>query len=152
MHEIKLSSEQLSLMSMFNGMTGATARDCVVDEKQNRLIFVVAKGQMGLAIGKDGISVKKIERAVRKTVEVVEEWSDESELMKNALGPRYVQEVRVSDRLDGTKGIVVIVDPKKKGAVLGMGGRNAEKVRLLAKRYFEINKVQIVSSTEPILL
>lgn len=147
MPEIKLSSEQLSLMSMFNGMTGATVRDCVVDEKQNRLIFVVAKGQMGLAIGKDGASVKKIERAVRRPVEVVEEWFDDvSELVKNALGPRYVQEVRVSDRLDGTKGVVVIVDPKKKGAALGMGGKNAEKVRLLAKRYFEINSVQIVSS------
>ncbi|MDV3293206.1 MAG: NusA-like transcription termination signal-binding factor [Nitrososphaerales archaeon] len=147
MPEIKLSSEQLSLMSMFNGMTGATARDCVVDEKQNRLIFVVAKGQMGLAIGKDGASVKKIERAVRRPVEVVEEWFDDvSELVKNALGPRYVQEVRVSDRLDGTKGVVVVVDPKKKGAAVGMGGRNAEKVRLLAKRYFEINSVQIVSS------
>ena len=33
MPEIKLSSDQLSLMSMFQGMTGATARDCVVDEK-----------------------------------------------------------------------------------------------------------------------
>lgn len=147
MPEIKLSSEQLSLMSIFNGMTGATVKDCVVDEKQNRLIFVVAKGQMGLAIGKDGASVKKIERAVRRPVEVVEEWFDDvSELCKNALGPRYVQEVRVSDRIDGTKGVVVVVDPKKKGAALGMGGKNAEKVRLLAKRYFEINSVQIVSS------
>jgi N utilization substance protein A len=130
---------------MFNSMTGATARDCVVDEKQNRLIFLVNKGQMGLAIGKEGASVKKIERAVKRPVEVVE-WSDDvSELIKNALGPRYVQEVRVSDRLDGTKGVVVVVDPKKKGAALGLGGKNAEKVRLLAKRYFDITNVQITS-------
>jgi N utilization substance protein A len=143
--EIKLSSEQLSLMSMFNSMTGATARDCVIDEKQNRLIFIVTKGQMGLAIGKEGASVKKIERAVRRSVEVVE-WSDDvSELIKNALGARYVQEIRVSDRMDGSRGVVVVVDPKKKGAALGIGGRNAEKVRLLARRYFEITNVQIVS-------
>ncbi len=145
MPEIKLNSDQLTLMSMLHGMTGATAKDCVVDEKQNRLIFVVAKGQMGLAIGKDGVSVKKIERAVKRAVEVVE-WSDDvSELVKNALGARYVQEVRVSDRPDGTKGVVVVVDPKKKGAALGMGGKNAEKVRLLAKRYFDVANVQIVS-------
>ena len=62
---------------------------------------------------------------------------DIEELVRNALGARYVQEVRVSDRLDGTKGVVVVVDPRKKGAVLGMGGKNAEKVRLLAKRYFD---------------
>jgi transcription termination/antitermination protein NusA len=143
--EIRLTSEQLSLMAMFQGMTGATARDCVVDEKQNRLIFVIQKGQMGLAIGKDGASVKKIERAVRKPVEVVE-WSDDvCELLKNALGPRYVQEVRLSDRDDGTKGVVVVVDPRRKGAALGLGGRNAEKARMLAKRYFDISSVQITS-------
>jgi N utilization substance protein A len=143
--EIKLSSDELSLMSMFQGMTGATARDCVIDEKRNRVIFVIAKGQMGLAIGKDGASVKKIERTVRRPVEVVE-WADDVEgLVKNSLGARFVQEVRVSDRLDGTKGVVVIVDSRKKGAVLGLGGKNAEKVRLLARRYFDINNVQITS-------
>jgi N utilization substance protein A len=145
MPEIKLSSDELSLMSMFQGMTGATARDCVIDEKRNRVIFVIAKGQMGLAIGKDGASVKKIERTVRRPVEVVE-WADDVEgLVKNSLGARFVQEVRVSDRLDGTKGVVVIVDSRKKGAVLGLGGKNAEKVRLLARRYFDINNVQITS-------
>jgi transcription termination/antitermination protein NusA len=143
--EIKLTSDELSLMSMFQGMTGATAKDCVIDEKRNRVIFVVAKGQMGLAIGKDGTSVKKIERAVRRPVEVVE-WADDVEgLVRNSLGARYVQEVRVSERLDGTKGVVVVVDSRKKGAVLGLGGRNAEKVRLLARRYFEVGNVQITS-------
>ncbi len=130
---------------MFQGMTGATARDCVVDDKRNRIIFVVAKGHMGLAIGKEGASVKKIERAVRRPVEVVE-WADDVEgLVKNSLGAKYVQEVRVSDRLDGTKGVVVVVDSRKKGAVLGIEGRNAEKVRLLARRYFDIGNVQITS-------
>jgi N utilization substance protein A len=132
-------------MSMFQGMTGAMAKDCVVDDKRNRVIFVVAKGQMGLAIGRDGSSVKKIERAVRRPVEVVE-WADDIEgLVKNSLGAKYVQEVRVGDRLDGTKGVVVVVDSRKKGAVLGLEGRNAEKVRLLAKRYFDISNLQITS-------
>jgi N utilization substance protein A len=126
-------------------MTGATARDCFMDEKLNRVIFVVAKGQMGLAIGKDGSAVKKIERALRKPVEMVEWADDVAGLVRNVLGAKYVQEVRVSDRLDGTKGIVVVVDYRKKGAVLGIGGKNAEKVRLLVRRYFGINNVQITS-------
>jgi N utilization substance protein A len=133
-------------MSLFQGMSGATARDCIVDEKQNRIIFVVNKGQMGLAIGKEGASVKKVERAVRRPVEVVE-WSDDpSEMIRNALGARFIDEVRVTERLDGTKGVVVVVDARKKGAVLGLGGKNAEKVRLLAKRYFDITNVQIMSA------
>ncbi|MGD0395484.1 MAG: NusA-like transcription termination signal-binding factor [Nitrososphaerales archaeon] len=145
MPEIKLTSDQLAMLSMIQGMTGATARDCVIDEKANRVIFVVAKGQMGLAIGKEGAAVKKIERAVKRPVEVVE-WADDiEELVKNALGAKYVREVRIEKRLDGAKRVVVVVDHRKKGAVLGMGGRNAEKVRLLARRYFDVDNVQITS-------
>lgn len=145
MPEIKLSSDELSLLSMFQGMTGATARDVIVDDKRDRVIFIIAQGQMGLAIGKEGASVKKIERAVKRPVEVVE-WAEDVEgLVKNTLGAKFVQEVRVSDRLDGTKGVVVVVDSRKKGAVLGLGGKNAEKVRLLAKRYFDVSNLQITS-------
>jgi N utilization substance protein A len=143
--EIKLSSDELSLMSMFQEMTGATARDCVIDDKRDRVIFVIAQGQMGLAIGKEGASVKKIERAVRRPVEVVE-WADDVEgLVRNTLGTKFVQEVRISEMLDGTKAVVVVVDSRKKGAVLGLGGKNAEKVRLLARRYFEVGNLQITS-------
>jgi len=41
--------------------------------------------------------------------------------------------------------VVVYVDPRKKGAVLGLGGKNAEKVRMLARRYYDITNVQITS-------
>ena len=38
-----------------------------------------------------------------------------------------------------------MVDPRKKGIVVGREGRNAEKARLLAKRYFNITNVLINS-------
>ena len=52
--KIKLTSDELRLMSLFQSITSATARDCIVDEKMDSVIFVVNKGQMGLAIGKGG--------------------------------------------------------------------------------------------------
>ena len=146
MPEIKLTSDQLGLMSIFQNMSGATVRDCIVDDKLGRLIFIINKGQMGLAIGKKGATIQNIERVVKKPVEVVE-WSDDpAEMIRNSLDPRFVGEVRISDRLDGTKGASVVVDPRKKGAVLGRGGRNAEKARLIAKKYFDIANLQIISS------
>jgi N utilization substance protein A len=143
---IKLSSDQLGLISIFQNMSGATVRDCIVDEKGGRLIFIISKGQMGLAIGKKGATIENIERVVKKPVEVVE-WSDDpAEMISNALDPRFVSEVRITDRLDGTKGASVVVDPRKKGAILGRGGRNAEKARLIAKKYFDIGNLQIITS------
>ena len=146
MPAIKLTSDQLGLISIFQNMSGATVRDCIVDEKGGRLIFIVNKGQMGLAIGKRGATIQNIERVVKKPIEAVE-WSDDpAEMIRNALDPSAVQEVRLTDKLDGTKSISVVVDARRKGAVLGRGGKNAEKVRLIAKKYFDINSVQITTA------
>ncbi|MEP0825018.1 MAG: NusA-like transcription termination signal-binding factor [Nitrososphaera sp.] len=143
--EIKLTSDELRLLSLFQSITSATARDCIVDEKMDRVIFVVNKGQMGLAIGKGGSTIKQLQNVVAKKIELVEYSDDPAEFIRNMLNADMVNEVRISDRPDGTKQAVVMVDQRKKGAVVGREGRNAEKARLLAKRYFQITNVQIVS-------
>lgn len=143
--EIKLTSDELRLMSLFQNVTSATARDCIVDEKMDRVIFVVNKGQMGLAIGKGGSTIKQLQNVVAKKIELVEFSEDAAEFIRNMLNAEMVNDVRISDRSDGSKQAVVTVDQRKKGAVVGREGRNAEKARLLAKRYFQITNVQIVS-------
>jgi len=145
MVEIKLTSDELRLMSLFQSITSATARDCIVDDRMERVIFVVNKGQMGLAIGKGGSTIKQLQNVVAKKVELVEYSDDPVEFIRNMLNAEMVGDVRISDRSDGTKQAVVVVDARKKGAVVGREGRNAEKARLLAKRYFQISNVLIVS-------
>ena len=145
MTEIKLTSDELRLMSLFQSITSATARDCIVDDKMDRVIFVVNRGQMGLAIGKGGVTIKQLQNVVARKVELVEFSEDPAEFIRNMLNADMVNEVRLSDRSDGSRQAVVVVDQKKKGAVVGREGRNAEKARLLAKRYFQITSVLIVS-------
>lgn len=144
MTEIKLTSDELRLMSLFQSITSATARDCIVDDKMDRVIFVVNKGQMGLAIGKGGSTIKQLQNMVAKKIELVEFSDDPAEFVRNMLNADMVNDVRISERSDGTKQAVVTVDPRKKGAVVGREGRNAEKARLLARRYFQISNVLIV--------
>ncbi|HET6517319.1 MAG TPA: NusA-like transcription termination signal-binding factor [Nitrosopumilaceae archaeon] len=143
--EIKLTTDQMRLMSLFQNVTGATARDCVEDEKQNRVIFVVNSGKMGLAIGKGGSHIKSLQNIVKKNVELVEFDDDPAKFLKNMLNSKLISEVKLNERADGSKQAIVIVDPRKKGIVVGREGRNAEKARLLAKRYFDISSVLINS-------
>jgi N utilization substance protein A len=143
--EIKLTSDELRLMSLFQSITSATARDCIVDEKMDRVIFVVNKGQMGLAIGKGGSTIKQLQNVIARKIELVEYSDDPAEFVRNMLNADMVNDVRISERGDGTMQAVVTVDQRKKGAVVGREGRNAEKARLLAKRYFQITNLQIVS-------
>ena len=142
---IKLTTDQMRLMSLFQTVTSATARDCVEDSKQNRVIFVVNNGKMGLAIGKGGCHIKSLQNKIQKNVELVEFDNDPAKFLKSMLNSKLVSEVKLNDRPDGTKQAIVLVDPRKKGIVVGREGRNAEKARLLAKRYFGITSVLINS-------
>ena len=142
---IKLTTDQMRMLSLFQSVTGATARDCVEDEKQDRVIFVVNTGKMGLAIGKGGVHIKSLQNIVKRNVELVEYDEDPAKFLTNLLNSKLISEVKINKRLDGTKQAIVMVDPRKKGIVVGREGRNAEKARLLAKRYFDITSVLINS-------
>ncbi|HZC21068.1 MAG TPA: NusA-like transcription termination signal-binding factor [Nitrososphaeraceae archaeon] len=146
--KIKLTSDELRLISLFQSITSATARDCIVDDKMDRVIFIVNKGQMGLAIGKGGTTIRQLQNVVAKKVELVEYSDDPSEFIRNILNSEMINEVKINERVDGTMQAIVSVDAKKKGVVVGKEGRNAEKARLLAKRYFQISNVLIVSEDQ----
>ena len=142
---IKLTTAQMRMMSLFQNVTGATARDCIEDEKQDRVIFVVNSGKMGLAIGKGGVHIKSLQNMVKRNVELVEFDDDPAKFLSNLLNSKLVSEVKITTRLDGSSQAIVLVDPRKKGIVVGREGRNAEKARMLAKRYFDITSVLINS-------
>jgi transcription termination/antitermination protein NusA len=146
--KIKLTSDELRLMSLFQSITSVTARDCVVDDKMDRVIFIINKGQMGLAIGKGGTTIRQLQNVVTRKVELVEYSDDATDFVRNMLNPQMVNDVRITQRVDGSKQAVVLVDAKRKGVVVGKEGRNAEKARLLAKRYFQISNILITSASE----
>ena len=134
--KIKLTSDELRLMSLFQNVTGAVARDCIVDEKMDRVIFVVNKGQMGLAIGKGGVTIKQSQSVVSRKVEPVEYSDDPSAFLSNMLNSDMINEIKINDRFDGSRQAVVVVDSRKKGVVVGKEGRNAEKARSIGKAIF----------------
>ena len=142
---IKLDTNQVRLMSLFQNVVGTMAHDCIVDEKQDRVIFVVNAGKMGLAIGKSGATIKSLQNTIKRPIELVEFDKDPAKFLKMLLNSKYVTDVKINKRGDGSKQAIVMVDPRKKGIVVGRDGKNAEKARLLAKRYFDISYVLINS-------
>ena len=142
---IKLTTDQIRLISLFQNVTKATARDCLDDEKQDKIIFVVNEGKMGLAIGKGGSNIKSLQNILKRNVELVEHFDDPIKFLKNILNPKLINEVKLDTKEDGSSQAIVIVDQGNKGLVVGREGRNAEKARLFAKRYFNISSVQINS-------
>ena len=135
----------MRLISLFQNITKATARDCLDDEEQDKIIFVVSEGKMGLAIGKGGSNIKSLQNILKRNVELIEYFDDPIKFLKNIFNPKYVNEVKLDKKPDGSSVATIIVDHGKKGLVVGREGRNAQKARLFAKRYFDISNVLINS-------
>lgn len=141
---IRLTNEELEYMRLFESITGATARDCIIDTKFDRIIFVIKEGEAGMAVGKGGRNILLLKKITGKNYEVVEFSEDPVQFIKNVLKPANVKEVRLTKKPDGSVIAVVSVDGKDKGIAIGKNGRNIEKARFLAKRYFNISNVLIV--------
>jgi len=140
---IKFTSKEMRYISLFESITGANVKDCIVDEEQSRVIFVVKEGEIGMAIGRGGRNIHTLERMTGKKHEIIEYSERPAQFIKNALKPAMVKEVRITERPNGKTMAVVTVNPKDKGVAIGKNGRNAERLRFLAKRYFEIENVSI---------
>ena len=140
--KIRLGSDEMTYIALFERVTGATANDCLIDSVGDRIIFVAKSGQMGLAIGKAGRNIDALRRMTRKPVEIVEASDSLEGLIRNSLAPARIKEIRVPERPD-RKIVVVEVDPRDKAIAIGKNGRTIDKTRMLAKRYFQIDHVQI---------
>ncbi len=141
---IKFTSREMRYIALFESITRANVKDCILDEKLNRIIFVVKGGEMGLAIGKRGKNIQILEKMTGKKHEIIEHSENPVQFIKNTLKPAQVREVRITKRPDGKTIAVVSVNPRDKGAAIGKNGIKAERTRLLAKRYFQIQNVSII--------
>ncbi len=140
---IRFTSREMRYIALFESITGATVKDCIIDDELNRMIFVVKKGEVGMAIGKRGKNIRLLEKMTGKRHEIIEHSENPAQFIKNALKPARVKEIRITERPDGKTIAVVAVNPRDKGVAIGKNGRNAERIRFLAKRYFQIQHVSI---------
>lgn len=140
---VKITETEMKYIQLLQNMTGATIVDCIVDDENDTIIFTVKKGEVGLAVGKGGEKIKRFRNMTNKQVEIYEYMPEADKFIKNALKPAKVDEVRITERIDGKTIAVISVDPRDKGVAIGKNGRNAERIRFLAKRYFQIQNVSI---------
>lgn len=140
---IRFTSREMRYIALFESITSATVKDCIIDDALNRIIFVIKEGDVGVAIGKRGKNIRLLENMTGKKHEIIEHSETPAQFIKNALKPARVKEIRITQRPNGKTIAVVSVNPRDKGVAIGKNGRNAERIRFLAKRYFQIQNVSI---------
>ncbi|MGC8849451.1 MAG: NusA-like transcription termination signal-binding factor [Candidatus Bathyarchaeia archaeon] len=140
---IKLTGDEMRYIALFESVTRATALDCIIDGRNDRIIFVAKQGDMGLAIGKRGKNVGLLRKLLGKPVEIVEYSDSPDQLVKNSLAPARIRSVRMAEK-PGKRILIIEVDPKDKALAIGRNGKTIEKTRMLVKRYFQIDHVTVM--------
>jgi len=141
--EIKLTPEEIRYISLFQDVTKAVVRDCIIDNENNRIIFLVEGKDMGMAIGKGGVNVKKLRKVIGKDIEIVAYSDNLEELVKNLMSPARVKSIKIINS-NSRKSVYITVDPQDKGLAIGKNGRNVVRAKLILKRYMDIDNVVIV--------
>ncbi|MBS1262961.1 MAG: hypothetical protein MAG715_00126 [Methanonatronarchaeales archaeon] len=137
---MKLDSECMRNIALLESLTGAGARDCIVDDESGTTVFVVNEGEMGLAIGRNGKNIRKVERNLGSSVELVEYSEDPETFVRNALKPAEVSSVTLEEAGDGLLARVDVED-EHRGVAIGKEGKNIDKAKALGERHHKVKDV-----------
>lgn len=139
--KIKLSSETLQYLMLFERLTGARALDCT--EYNDELIFLVPKEDLIITKVNPTKPLLKLSKILRKKV-LVYPYSELAEEFIAGLFPKVkVLKVLLESQADGKKVAFVKVDESEKGKAIGIGGVNVRRASFLAKKYFSLDFVRV---------
>ena len=131
---IKLDSDAINLIRIFEAKTGAVVKDCIING--NDVTFIVKEGDMGLAIGKGGSVVNRLKKEFDKEIHIYEHSDDPSKFIINVLFPVKVDKVEISGREAR-----VFIDRLQKKRAIGKGGKKINTAKDLALRHFGIDNI-----------
>jgi len=141
--EIRLTPEELRYIALFQDVTGATVKDCIILDDENTIVFIVKKGDIGLAVGRRGSNISRLKKLLGREIKVIEDGETVEELAKNCVAPARVRSVKLVET-SGKKKVYIAVEPSDKGIAIGKGGRNIARTKLILKRHFDVDDVIIV--------
>ena len=136
MTRIKYSYDIIKYMSMFESLTGAKLKDCITDDN---IMFIVQENDMGRAIGKNGINIKRMEGLLKKRIKLIEFNNNVAKFVGNLINPIKAKEIKEEE------GIVNIYaeDVKTKGMLIGRERHRINSINNIVKRYFRIKEVKV---------
>ncbi|MHA1467449.1 MAG: NusA-like transcription termination signal-binding factor [Promethearchaeota archaeon] len=148
---IKIDRESMELISLFNNISGAIIKDCLVfkspENSSEVIIFLVKKQDVGKAIGKAGEHVKDLMAKLQKKIDVIPFSADIYEFIQFILNTTKnsikVQSIEVKESKIGKKTVIISVRPQDRGKAIGKDGSMIKKIKELVIRHFEVNNVII---------
>lgn len=135
---IEFTTETIRLLTLFENITNVPVRDCFMNN--DVIYYIVEEGKIGLAIGKDGSSIKNVEKVTGKKVKVFEYSTDPATFVKNIIPQcKEVRMINDKDRIT----VEVRVSRNDRGYVIGRGGEKIKIYKEILKRAHNISEIQV---------
>ncbi|CAD7775003.1 KH domain protein [Candidatus Methanoperedenaceae archaeon GB37] len=142
MSELKLDTDGIRYIALFEKRTGASPTDCIIDSAHNKVTFIVKPEDMGAAIGRHGEHVSRVRTTINKEIEIIEYSENPQEFIKNLLQPVSAKKISIIKRND--KRIAYVEVPaREKGLAIGRGGQKIERLKRIVKRHHDIDNIII---------
>ena len=135
---ITFNTETIRLLTLFESITNAPVRDCFMNN--DVIYYIVEEGKIGLAIGKNGNSIKNVDKVVGKKVKVFEYYKDPKKFVRNLIP--QCKEINIIKENDMIK-IEIKVNRNEKGFVIGRGGEKIKIYKEILKRVHNISDIQV---------
>jgi N utilization substance protein A len=127
-------------------LTKSTALDCIIDEKFDRIIYVIKAGDMGYAIGKKGENIRRLQKVLGRKVEMVENAEKLEDFLANIFKPAKILRIEIDEE---TKKINTYVGNRSEvGIAIGKAGCTIEKARTLVRRFFGLEVGEVFPEGE----
>ncbi len=146
---IRIDREAMELISLFNNISGAIIKDCLIFKSPGNnsevIIFLVKKEDVGKAIGKGGEHVKDLMTKLQKKIDVIP-WSEEltkfiQYILNTSKNGIKVQNIEIKESKNRKKTVIISVRPQDRGKAIGKDGSMIKKIKELVLRHFEVDNV-----------
>lgn len=127
----------IKFMSLFQSITRANLKDCVIQE--NFVLFIVHPNEVGKAVGAGGVNVRKLEKMLNKRIKIVEFSPEPVNFIKNLIHPLQVREIIES----GGVYTLTAADLKTRGLLIGRNASHLRAYEDVVKRYFPVKELKV---------
>lgn len=128
-------TEMIRNINLFESITDVEARDAIIKEEE--AYFIVPEGKAGMAIGKGGKVVQKVQEKLGKDIKIYE-YSDNLGKFINNLVPADIRGVDI----DGDT-VKIDVPRNNKGRVVGKDGQKIDAIREILQRTHGVKEVKV---------
>lgn len=131
----------MKYINIVESLTNAKVKDCINNEK---VIFIIEQNDIGKAIGKRGINIRKIEGILNKKVRMIEFNDNILQFIRNLTYPHQIDNVTQENGKEN--GIVFIKgnNVNARSLLIGRDRKNINELKDIVRRFFKIEDIKVV--------